>query len=1050
MQVFKWVIFFIPLSFILGCLEVGENQGSLKVMLSGSLLKGVVRNADIKVINEKNVLIWQGESNNNGLFEAEYALGQGSIFTLISDLSIKGSMQCDSVFCYVPNQNEPYKFDEDILNEDLGSVALKTAWYQDSQTDMTGGFVRETQLNGLSTLVVNLVENELGHPLDQQKFDALSKVGSDIVLELFGFESNLDLNMLNLSLPNVKEITDKMDEEFVLLSLINAAISSNISYLSLFTQQESFSEEFILTAEMRTLLSEIRVKVLLAANDLITSPYIPLKSPSIGKEINKRVVEPIDFSRLSALFENLASINRSSARRPDEVLFINTINQEFTYGSQPFLASANSSSGRPVTYSSSNEQVATIKEGMITIIGSGTATISASVSEDEDYLAAMDAFTLVVSKALNPIPFPFSQLEKTFGEKSFFLPSIINDGDDRSIEYFSSNHEVATVDPVTGEVMIKGTGSTTISARVEEDNRYFAATDNFILKVNKANKREPLPFSELEKIVGDTDFVLPSIVTNEDDRTVRYHSSNHSVAVVDSETGKVTLKGAGTTIITMSVNENEHYLAIRDTLTLIINKETSTVPFPYSHLEKTFGDVSFTLPKTTPVGDNRAIQYVSSNHDVAVVDSEKGSVIIQGAGTTLISASVNENERFLAAEETLTLTVKRAVDQASFPIAKIEKTFGDKNFVLPSIIKSSEGGIVQYFSLNHEVALVNVDSGEVSINGAGKTKILATISGRDNYHDIVFSDDVSVEIDIAKADRIATFSQPFMAGKKGDSFIQEVLVDGSVSEITYISSDPSVVLVDQASGQVSLLKPGTATVTGTVTEEANWNPAYADYSVYVYSKEVNDTGLTRCFDHIQQINCGESFIGQDAEYGRDVSTYNDHDGYGGFSFAKLDSQGKVINEDVDTTVTEWSCVLDLVTGLRWQVKKQDGSVHSSERQFYWFNDDQTTNGGKEGTKSDSNHLDSQDYVTLVNESRLCGAENWRLPTVIELSSLINFGTNGLKVDHRFFPTINNGIYWTFNSFLPDSDDAWYISFSTGHSSYRSKTNTANYLILVSN
>ena len=71
-----------------------------------------------------------------------------------------------------------------------------------------------------------------------------------------------------------------------------------------------------------------------------------------------------------------------------------------TYGDAPFALDAAASSGLAVSYVSSNTAVATVSANTVTIVGAGTATITASQAGSANYDAATDASqTLTVGKA---------------------------------------------------------------------------------------------------------------------------------------------------------------------------------------------------------------------------------------------------------------------------------------------------------------------------------------------------------------------------------------------------------------------------------------------------------------------------------------------------------------------------------------------------------------------------------------------------------------------------------------------------------------------------
>jgi len=79
-----------------------------------------------------------------------------------------------------------------------------------------------------------------------------------------------------------------------------------------------------------------------------------------------------------------------------------------------------------------------------------------------------------------------------------------------------------------------------------------------------------------------------------------------------------------------------------------------------------------------------------------------------------------------------------------------------------------------------------------------------------------------------------------------------------------------------------------------------------------------DTGQTKCYNDTEEIPCpqpGEPFYGQAAQY-----TINPP------SYTKLDSQRNNLSDEA----TEWSMVRDNVTGLIWEIKTDDGSIHDSD------------------------------------------------------------------------------------------------------------------------
>ncbi len=152
----------------------------------------------------------------------------------------------------------------------------------------------------------------------------------------------------------------------------------------------------------------------------------------------------------------------------------------------------------------------------------------------------------------------------TYGE-DFTEPVLsgVTDG----VTYESSNTEVATVDPSTGEVTLLAAGTTTITASAPANATYLSAKANYTLTVNKAARN--LSFSEktvTAKIEGEplTEPVLTGVIEG-----VTYSSSNTEVATVDAN-GNVTIKAAGTTIIKASSQEDAKYFADETSYTITV------------------------------------------------------------------------------------------------------------------------------------------------------------------------------------------------------------------------------------------------------------------------------------------------------------------------------------------------------------------------------------------------------------------------------------------------------------------------------------------------
>ncbi|MEO1050456.1 MAG: MBG domain-containing protein [Bacteroidota bacterium] len=208
------------------------------------------------------------------------------------------------------------------------------------------------------------------------------------------------------------------------------------------------------------------------------------------------------------------------------------------YGNPSFAIGASASSGLPLTYSSSDNAVAEISNGIITINGAGTTTITVAQPGNEDYQAAQPVTqTLMIEKAaLNA---SVQDVEREFGQSN---PEFI-----LQFEGFVNNDDVATLDVLpeafttANETSLPGEYEISISGGTD-GNYTFSYTSGVLTII-------PSTVTSLDELTLENISIYPNPIR--DIVNVKFISPKTSaiIHVIDNK---------GVTIMTREVNHTEH------------------------------------------------------------------------------------------------------------------------------------------------------------------------------------------------------------------------------------------------------------------------------------------------------------------------------------------------------------------------------------------------------------------------------------------------------------------------------------------------------------
>lgn len=152
-------------------------------------------------------------------------------------------------------------------------------------------------------------------------------------------------------------------------------------------------------------------------------------------------------------------------------------------------------------------------------------------------------------------------------------------------------------------------------------------------------------------------FTAPTL-TNPNNLTVTYSSSNTSVATIDSSTGTVTLQGTGTTTISAAFAGDSSFNAQTVSYTLTVSKATAGISWgssTYSFATSSSDKPSFSNP------NGLTVTFSSSDSTVATIDSS-GNITYVGNGTCTLTATFSGNSIYSSSTVTCTLTLSSQQD----------------------------------------------------------------------------------------------------------------------------------------------------------------------------------------------------------------------------------------------------------------------------------------------------------------------------------------------------------------------------------------------------
>ncbi|MBM3428515.1 MAG: hypothetical protein FJX95_07015, partial [Bacteroidetes bacterium] len=263
-----------------------------------------------------------------------------------------------------------------------------------------------------------------------------------------------------------------------------------------------------------------------------------------------------------------------------------------TYGDSPLSLSATASSGLDVTYYSSNTSVVTVSGSTLTIVGVGSASVTASQSGDATYNPATDVVRgIIVSPKTLTIDNAAAVNKAYNNSNAAVITGTLNGvvgSDDVALNGVGTFADVNVADGIAVTSACTLTGTTAGN---------YTLTQPTGLTANITAASATITFNAIPTYsTANTSITLNATASS--GATVSYTSSNTSVATVAGNV--VTIVAAGTSVITASATSTTNYNAPSDaTQTLTVTSALMAFDF-FGMNNVATANPSYVLPGMLP------------------------------------------------------------------------------------------------------------------------------------------------------------------------------------------------------------------------------------------------------------------------------------------------------------------------------------------------------------------------------------------------------------------------------------------------------------------
>jgi len=316
--------------------------------------------------------------------------------------------------------------------------------------------------------------------------------------------------------------------------------------------------------------------------------------------------------------------------------------------------------------------------------------------------------------------------------------------------------------------------------------------------------------------------VLPNNATN---KTVTWSSNKPSVASVNTNTGEVTAHSVGEAIITVTTADGRK----TDSCTVTVSaKPAHTINA--SDMEVTYGDTGKSVDAVCVTSDTLTYS-VKSGSEVIDVDHSTGALTIKKAGAAVVTVTAAETTDYAAVTKNVNVTV----NPQTILLTVDDITVVDGDLTYNGIPKTPTVTVQRLNSTDYSLDWFNNTN-------AGENTASVTIKPvkNSNYTFAV----VTKNFSIGKGTQTINANDVSTIVGATNVRINATTNDGGGALSYAVTSGTDVIQVNSSTGELTILKAGTAVVTVTAKSNDNYKEATKTVNVTVSKKSGVDVTIS--------------------------------------------------------------------------------------------------------------------------------------------------------------------------------------------------------------